>query len=89
MSPRVTRNVLQEFTRRGREGRRAMTRYLVYRLLHSLVVVIGVTIIVFLLLHHLPGGPARAILGRQGDPGGDRRVQQGSTGWTTRCPCST
>ena len=34
-----------------------MTRYLVYRLLHSLIVVIGVTIIAFLLLHHLPGGP--------------------------------
>ena len=45
-----------------------MTRYLLYRLLHSLVVVIGVTIIVFLLIHHLPGGPARAILGAKATP---------------------
>ena len=45
-----------------------MTRYLLYRLLHSLVVVVGVTIIVFLLLHHLPGGPARAILGAKATP---------------------
>jgi peptide/nickel transport system permease protein len=45
-----------------------MTRYLVYRAIHSLIVVIGVTIIVFLLLHHLPGGPARAILGAKATP---------------------
>src|SRR6201984_1922753 len=45
-----------------------MTLYLLYRLLHALVVVIGVTIIVFLLLHHLPGGPARAILGAKATP---------------------
>ncbi len=45
-----------------------MTRYLAYRLIHSIVVVIGVTIIVFLLLHHLPGGPARAILGAKATP---------------------
>ena len=45
-----------------------MTRYLLYRLLHSVVVIVGVTIIVFLLLHHLPGGPARAILGAKATP---------------------
>ena len=45
-----------------------MTRYLLYRLLHSLIVVIGVTIIVFLLIHHLPGGPARAVLGSKATP---------------------
>jgi peptide/nickel transport system permease protein len=45
-----------------------MTRYLLYRLLHSVIVVVGVTIIVFLLLHHLPGGPARAILGAKATP---------------------
>ena len=47
---------------------RTMTRYLIYRLVHALIVVIGVTIIVFLLLHHLPGGPARAILGNKATP---------------------
>jgi peptide/nickel transport system permease protein len=45
-----------------------VTRYLVYRLLHAVLVVIGVTIIVFLLLHHLPGGPARAIIGSKATP---------------------
>ena len=45
-----------------------MTRYLVYRLLHAVIVVIGVTIIVFLLLHHLPGGPALAVLGNKATP---------------------
>jgi peptide/nickel transport system permease protein len=45
-----------------------MTRLLVYRLLHSLVVIVGVTIIAFLLLHHLPGGPARSILGAKATP---------------------
>jgi peptide/nickel transport system permease protein len=45
-----------------------MTRFLVYRILHSLVVIVGVTIIAFLLLHHLPGGPARSILGAKATP---------------------
>jgi peptide/nickel transport system permease protein len=40
-----------------------MTRFVVRRLLHALVVLVGVSIVVFLLLHLLPGGPARAILG--------------------------
>jgi peptide/nickel transport system permease protein len=45
-----------------------MTRYLSYRLFHAVIVVIGVTIIVFLLLHHLPGGPAQAVLGNKATP---------------------
>jgi peptide/nickel transport system permease protein len=45
-----------------------VTRYLVYRLIHAVIVVIGVTIIVFLLLHHLPGGPALAVLGNKATP---------------------
>jgi peptide/nickel transport system permease protein len=40
-----------------------MTGYLVRRLLQSVVVVLLVTVIVFILLHLLPGGPARAQLG--------------------------
>ena len=39
--------------------------YLVKRVLQSLVVIVLVTIIVFGLLHALPGGPARGILGQQ------------------------
>ncbi len=45
-----------------------MTRYLSYRVFHAVIVVIGVTIIVFLLLHHLPGGPAQAVLGNKATP---------------------
>ncbi|GAA3751528.1 ABC transporter permease [Microbacterium kribbense] len=40
-----------------------MVGYIVRRLLQAVLVVFVVTIIVFLLLHSLPGGPARAILG--------------------------
>jgi peptide/nickel transport system permease protein len=43
-----------------------VTGFLVKRLLQALVVLFLVTIIVFLLLHSLPGGPARAILGPKG-----------------------
>jgi peptide/nickel transport system permease protein len=39
--------------------------YIARRLLQALIVVVGVTIIVFFLLHLLPGGPARAILGER------------------------
>ena len=45
-----------------------MTRFLAYRILQSVVVVVGVTILAFLLLHHLPGGPARSILGAKATP---------------------
>ncbi|MGH7643302.1 MAG: ABC transporter permease [Candidatus Dormibacteria bacterium] len=40
-----------------------MIGYLIRRVLQSLVVIIGVTIITFILLHMLPGNPIRAILG--------------------------
>ncbi|WP_104088135.1 ABC transporter permease [Arthrobacter sp. GMC3] len=40
-----------------------MIGYILRRLLQSIVVVLVVTIIVFILLHQLPGGAARAILG--------------------------
>jgi peptide/nickel transport system permease protein len=42
-----------------------LARYIVKRVLQSLVVIVLVTIIVFGLLHALPGGPARGILGQQ------------------------
>ena len=37
-----------------------MTGFITRRLLQSIVVVLLVTMIVFILLHLLPGGPARA-----------------------------
>jgi peptide/nickel transport system permease protein len=40
-----------------------MFGYVVRRLIQAVVVVIGVSLIVFLLIHLLPGGPARAALG--------------------------
>lgn len=42
--------------------------YLVRRVLQAIVVIIGVSIIVFVMVHLLPGGPARAILGPQATP---------------------
>lgn len=42
-----------------------MISFLIRRLLQAIVVVIAVTIIVFVLLQRLPGGPARAILGQR------------------------
>lgn len=40
-----------------------MTRYIIGRVAQALLVLFGVSIVVFSLLHVLPGGPARAVLG--------------------------
>ncbi|MFG2531272.1 ABC transporter permease [Streptomyces sp. NPDC048516] len=45
-----------------------MIRFLAKRLAQALVVLLLVSVIVFVLLHLLPGGPARAILGIQATP---------------------
>jgi peptide/nickel transport system permease protein len=45
-----------------------MAGYLLRRLAQAAVVVLVVTIIVFVLLHQLPGGPARAVLGNRATP---------------------
>ncbi|HEY2692709.1 MAG TPA: ABC transporter permease [Streptosporangiaceae bacterium] len=50
-----------------------MTAYLVRRLVQAVAVVIGVTIIVFIILHALPGGPARGLLGPEAST---QQVQQ-------------
>lgn len=47
----------------------AYARFLVRRLLQAIPVVIGVTIIVFLLIHLVPGDPARTALGAHATPG--------------------
>src|SRR3954449_8313966 len=39
--------------------------YVLRRLLHLLPIALGVTILVFFLIHLVPGGPARTILGNQ------------------------
>lgn len=45
-----------------------MLRFLSMRVLQALVVVIGVTLVVFIIIHQLPGGPARALLGNRASP---------------------
>jgi peptide/nickel transport system permease protein len=45
-----------------------MTGFITRRLLQSIIVVLLVTVIVFILLHLLPGGPARAQLGPRATP---------------------
>ena len=45
-----------------------MTAYLIRRTLHAVIVLFGVSLIVFVLLHLLPGGPARASLGLRANP---------------------
>ncbi len=53
-----------------------MTAYLIRRALHALIVLFGVSLIVFLLLHLLPGGPARASLGLRANPASIRAFDQ-------------
>jgi len=45
-----------------------MIAYMIRRVLQSIIVLIGVTIITFILLHMLPGNPVRAILGPKASP---------------------
>jgi peptide/nickel transport system permease protein len=56
-----------------------MLRFILKRLLQAIVVVIGVTIVVFVIIHQLPGGPARALLGNRASPAAIRAftVQNG------------
>ena len=49
-----------------------MHRYVVKRLLMMIPVLLGITILVFLMLHLTPGDPARSMLGEYGITGGNR-----------------
>ena len=46
----------------------SLTGYVVRRLLQAVPVALGVTILVFFLIHLVPGDPARTILGNQATP---------------------
>lgn len=46
----------------------AYARFLARRLLQAIPVLIGITLVVFLLIHLVPGDPARAALGNQATP---------------------
>lgn len=45
-----------------------MLKYTLGRMLHAVIVLFGVSIIVFVMIHLLPGGPARALLGPRATP---------------------
>lgn len=45
-----------------------MTKYLARRLIESIPVIIGVSVLVFMLLHLIPGDPATAMLGERATP---------------------
>jgi len=45
-----------------------MTTFIIRRMAQALIVIVGVTIIVFVIIHLLPGGPARDILGSRASP---------------------
>jgi len=53
-----------------------VTSYIIRRLIQSVIVLLGVTIVVFTLLHLLPGGPERAILGPRATPVAIRAFEQ-------------
>ena len=56
--------------------------------MQSLIIVIGVTIIVFAIIHLLPGGPARALLGPRATPYRPT-TSSSQTATTAPCTCST
>jgi ABC-type dipeptide/oligopeptide/nickel transport system permease component len=43
-------------------------RYVAHRSVHSLILLVGVSVVVFLLLHIVPGDPAQVLLGEQATP---------------------
>jgi peptide/nickel transport system permease protein len=45
-----------------------VSAYLVRRLFQALIIILGVTVIVFVITHLLPGGPARGLLGPRATP---------------------
>ncbi len=62
-----------------------MTRYLARRIAQAIVVVILVSMIVFGILHFLPGSPARAMLGVRATPGAIKAFNK-ANGYTRALP---
>ena len=54
------------------------------RVLQLIPVVLGITILVFFLLHLVPGDPARQILGQHYTPKAAAEIHH-KLGWTSRC----
>jgi ABC-type dipeptide/oligopeptide/nickel transport system permease component len=53
-----------------------MRRYILRRLLHFLPVLLGLTIFVFLIIHFIPGDPARIMLGIRATPENIEKLRQ-------------
>jgi peptide/nickel transport system permease protein len=53
-----------------------MGRYLIRRLLQGLLVLFGVTLVVFVVIHLVPGDPGRAILGPKASPAAVNRLNE-------------
>jgi peptide/nickel transport system permease protein len=52
-----------------------LTRYIVQRLLHTVVVLLGVTLLTFALIHMTPGDPVLVMLGQDATPGELERLR--------------
>ncbi len=50
--------------------------YLIRRLIQALIVIIGVVLLIFILFHAVPGGPARATLGTRATPAAIQNFNQ-------------
>ena len=61
-----------------------MIGFTLRRLAQAVVVLLGLTVLVFVLEHIIPGNLARAILGPRASAGSDRRLRQGQR---ARPPC--
>ena len=65
-----------------------MLRFILRRLIQMVGVVLILSVLVFVWLRSLPGGPVSALLGERGTP--ERRAAlEKHWGSTSRCPCST
>ena len=53
-----------------------MTRYLIFRILAAVPVLLGITLVVFVILSLIPGDPATAILGSFATPENVERLNQ-------------
>jgi peptide/nickel transport system permease protein len=54
----------------------SLTRYVVRRLLQMVPIALGVTVLVFFLIHLVPGDPARTMLGTRATPQGIARLHE-------------
>ena len=66
-----------------------MLRFIVRRLLLLVPIILGLSILIFLWIRALPGGPTEALLGERATPDGGRRRSGTSSASTSRSTSST